>query len=123
MVLAPMPNRTNGGAQRSRAPGTFTKITLRDFLFEIIISLRDNDPVKAITYAAPASAALRKHSAVAQAIIAKIERYAETGARDVKALVGRPGKRLRAGGLRIIFEEDATTIRVLILGPRGGVHD
>jgi len=77
--------------------------------------------VKLITYAAPASTALRKQRAVSQAIIAKIERYAETGAGDVKALVGRPGKRLRVGDFRVIFEEDSTTIRVLTLGPRGGV--
>lgn len=79
--------------------------------------------MKVITYAAPASTALRKHRAVSQAIIAKIERYAETGAGDVKALVGRPGKRLRVGDFRVIFEEDSTTIRVLTLGPRGGVYD
>ncbi len=79
--------------------------------------------MKSITYATPASAALCKHRAVARAIIAKIERYAETGAGDVEALVGRPGKRLRVGDVRVIFEEDATTIRVLTLGPRGGVYD
>jgi len=35
--------------------------------------------------------------------------------------VGRLGKRLRVGDFRVIFEEDSTTIRVLTLGPRGGV--
>ena len=79
--------------------------------------------MKTITFETPALVALRKHRSVAKAIVAKLERYAETGAGDVKTLVGRPGKRLRVGDYRVVFEEDATTIRVLTVGPRGGVYD
>jgi len=79
--------------------------------------------MKEIAFEISALAALRRHRSVAQAIIAKIERYAETGAGDVKMLTGRPGKRLRVGDFGVIFEEDAVTIRVLTVGPRGGVYD
>lgn len=54
--------------------------------------------------------------------MAKVDRYAETGAGDVKMLAGRPGKRLRCGDYRVIFEENDSEIRVLELGPRGDVY-
>lgn len=79
--------------------------------------------MKAISYTPSASDDLRKHRAEARKIIAKIARFAETGAGDVKALTGRPGKRLRVGDFRILFDEDATTITVLAVGPRGNVYD
>jgi mRNA interferase RelE/StbE len=55
--------------------------------------------------------------------MAKIARYAETGAGDVKTLSGRPGKRLRSGDYRVIFEETETQIRVLAIGPRGDIYE
>ena len=59
----------------------------------------------------------------AKRIMAKVERFAETGAGDVKALVGQPGKRLRVGDFRIIFDENETEIRVTRIGPRGGIYE
>jgi DNA-binding XRE family transcriptional regulator len=66
---------------------------------------------------------LRKHRSDANAIMAKIERYAATGAGKVTDLVGRSGKRLRVGDFRVLFEEDATTIRVSRIGPRGEIYE
>ena len=54
--------------------------------------------------------------------MAKVERYATTGAGDVRMLAGRPGKRLRCGDFRVIFEESDSEIRVLGLGPRGDIY-
>ena len=79
--------------------------------------------MKTLVFEPTAQTALLKHRSIAKTIVAKLERYAATGAGDVKTLVGRPGKRLRVGDFRVIFEEDATTIRVLTLGPRGGIYD
>ena len=47
-----------------------------------------------------------------------LHRYAMTGQGDVKALQGRPGWRLRVGGYRVIFEEDASTILAIYIGRR-----
>ena len=44
--------------------------------------------------------------------------YAMTGQGDVKRLQGREGLRLRIGGYRMIFEEDATTILAIYVGRR-----
>ncbi len=41
---------------------------------------------------------------------ASLHHYAITGLGDMKALQGRTGYRLRIGGYRVIFDEDATTI-------------
>lgn len=48
-----------------------------------------------------------KHRAIAARLRAKMERYARTGAGDVKALA----------------EEDATEICVTRIGPRGAVYE
>jgi mRNA interferase RelE/StbE len=79
--------------------------------------------LKTVAYTPEAFAGLRKHRNQAAAIMAKVKRYAETGAGDVKILTGRTGKRLRCGDFRVIFEENATEIRVLTIGPRGGVYE
>ena len=79
--------------------------------------------MKTVLYSADALNALRKHRADAKAIMAKIERYAATGAGKVTELVRRSGKRLRAGDFRVLFEEDAATIRVSQIGPRGDIYD
>ena len=47
-----------------------------------------------------------------------LHRYAMTGQGDVKALQGRPGRRLRIGGYRVIFEEDASSILAIYVGRR-----
>jgi mRNA interferase RelE/StbE len=79
--------------------------------------------MKAIVYATRAQAALAKHRSAAKAILAKIERYAKTGAGDVKPLVGRSGKRLRAGDFRVLFTEDETSIRVTDIGHRASIYE
>lgn len=50
---------------------------------------------------------------------AGLHRYAMTGQGDVKALMGRNGYRLRIGGYRVIFDEDACTILAIYIGRRG----
>ncbi len=47
-----------------------------------------------------------------------LHRYAMTGRGDVKALQGRSGYRLRIGGYRVIFDEDASTILAIYVGRR-----
>ena len=47
-----------------------------------------------------------------------LHRYAMTGQGDVKALQGRGGYRLRIGGYRVIFDEDASTILAIHIGRR-----
>jgi mRNA interferase RelE/StbE len=41
-----------------------------------------------------------------------------TGEGNVKALRGRGGSRLRIGGYRVIFDEDARTIVAIYIGRR-----
>jgi len=43
-------------------------------------------------------------------------------ARNVAKLQGRPGYRLRVGSWRVIFEEGEAVLRVLEIGPRGGIY-
>jgi mRNA interferase RelE/StbE len=78
--------------------------------------------MKRIIYTAGALASLMKHRSVAPRLRAKLDRYARTGAGDVKALNGG-GKRLRDGDFRIVFEESATEICVTRIGPRGSVYE
>jgi mRNA interferase RelE/StbE len=49
---------------------------------------------------------------------AGLHRYAMTGLGDVKALQGRDGYRLRIGGYRVIFDENASTILAIYIGRR-----
>jgi mRNA interferase RelE/StbE len=49
---------------------------------------------------------------------AGLRRYATTGQGDVKSLQGRAGQRLRIGGYRVIFDEDAATILAIYIGAR-----
>ena len=49
---------------------------------------------------------------------AGLHRYAMDGQGDVKALQGRGGYRLRIGGYRVIFDEDAATILAIYIGRR-----
>jgi mRNA interferase RelE/StbE len=79
--------------------------------------------MKAVQYSADALNSLRKHRKDAEKIMAKIDRYAATGAGDVKSLVGRSGKRLRVGAYRVLFEEDEMSLRVSNIGPRGAIYD
>jgi mRNA interferase RelE/StbE len=58
---------------------------------------------------------------------AKIEALARDpfGAANVKQLVGEPGYRLRVGDWRVIYDVDSgrLVVRVLKIGPRGGVYE
>ncbi|MEJ0093383.1 MAG: type II toxin-antitoxin system RelE/ParE family toxin [Methylocella sp.] len=79
--------------------------------------------MKTVSFTRAAAADLRVHRSDANRIVAKIERYAQTGAGDVKQLVGSTGLRLRVGDFRVIFEETEAEIIVTKIGPRGDVYD
>lgn len=79
--------------------------------------------MKTIRFTKDAAAALTKHRSVAKRLVAKLERYAETGAGNVTKLVGSSAKRLRDGDFRIIFEETETEILVTKVAPRGSAYD
>ena len=72
---------------------------------------------RAISQLAKLPAADRK------AILAKVRRYAETGAGNVTRLQGRPEFRLRQGNYRAIFEETAATITVVGIGHRRDIYE
>ncbi len=59
---------------------------------------------------------------IRQQIEAKLERYASTGAGDVKALQGEVGKRLRSGDYRVIFTETENAIEVRAIGNRREIY-
>lgn len=79
--------------------------------------------MKTITYSARAD---RQLSAIApevrERIEARIERYAESGEGDVKAMKGSPTLRLRVGAYRIIFTEDLEILDVLDVGHRSHIY-
>jgi mRNA interferase RelE/StbE len=77
----------------------------------------------------PALRALRRSPAnVARLIRAKLDQLAADPTmlrRNVKALRGRPGYRLRVGDWRVIFELDHEERRLVVLdiGPRSDFYD
>jgi mRNA interferase RelE/StbE len=82
--------------------------------------------MKRVVILPAAAKTLRKHRAVAERILRKIEAYAANPAaqkNNVKALTGSTAKRLRIGDFRAIFEETETEIIVTRIGPRGSVYD
>lgn len=64
---------------------------------------------------------------VRELVKSKIEALARDpfGAANVKQLVGEPGYRLRVGDWRVIYDVDSgrLVVRVLKIGPRGGVYE
>ena len=54
--------------------------------------------------------------------MSKIERYASTGAGDVKRLANSSALRLRIGEYRVIFEETESSIIVTHMGPRSSIY-
>ena len=64
---------------------------------------------------------------VRELVKSKIEALARDpfGAVNVKQLVGEPGYRLRVGDWRVIYDVDSgrLVVRVLKIGPRGGVYE
>jgi mRNA interferase RelE/StbE len=55
-------------------------------------------------------------------IEAKIDRFAKTGAGNVRLLRGRRGARLRVGNWRVIFVETVETIEVRAVSHRRDVY-
>lgn len=60
---------------------------------------------------------------IRERIVKKLRRYAETGAGDVKALVGQDGARLRIGDYRVIFVETSEEISVRAVGHRRDIYE
>jgi mRNA interferase RelE/StbE len=59
-------------------------------------------------------------------ILDKLDQYAdkpETLANNVKRLKGDQGLRLRVGDWRVLFDEDAETVVVRAVRPRGSAYD
>ncbi len=79
--------------------------------------------MKALAYTLAARRAFRKLSEDVRAQIEKkLERYARTGAGDVKSLTGEDGARLRVGDYRVIFVETETVIEVRAIGHRREIY-
>jgi mRNA interferase RelE/StbE len=79
--------------------------------------------VKTVTWTYDARRAFRKLPLDVRADIeAKIERFAKTGAGNVKRLSGRAGARLRIGDWRVIFVETAATVEVRAVGHRRDIY-
>jgi len=79
--------------------------------------------VKTITYTAHADRQLAATAPdVRDRIEAKIERYAELGEGDVKAMKGSPTLRLRVGSYRVIFTENLEILDVLDVGHRSHIY-
>jgi len=79
--------------------------------------------MKTVTYTLAARRSLRKLPGdVRQQVEAKLARYAETGAGDIKALSGQPGARLRVGDYRVIFIETEAAVDVHAIGHRREIY-
>jgi mRNA interferase RelE/StbE len=82
--------------------------------------------MKQISYTKAAIRALQRIPANTSAQIRrKIEAYAADPAaqgRNVKALKGQAGIRLRVGDWRVIMDEQGNVLAVLDIGPRGGIY-
>lgn len=55
-------------------------------------------------------------------LVAKLQRYAATGAGNLERLTGRPESRLRQGDWRAIFVETGGTVTVLAVGNRRDIY-
>jgi mRNA interferase RelE/StbE len=79
--------------------------------------------MKTIIWTHEARRQLRKlPPSVRSDIEAKIGRFAQSGAGDVKRLTGRTGARLRIGDWRVIFVETTDTIEVRAVGHRRDIY-
>ncbi len=79
--------------------------------------------MKTVTYTLAARRSLRKLAGdVRQQVEAKLARYAETGAGDIKALSGQPGARLRVGDYRVIIIETEAAVEVHAIGHRREIY-
>ena len=79
--------------------------------------------VKTVTWTHDSRRALRRlPPAVRVEIEAKIDRFARTGAGDVRRLKGRAGIRLRIGDWRVIFIETSTAVKIRAVGHRREIY-
>ena len=79
--------------------------------------------MKVVIFTRSAAKQLRKLPLdVQQGVEAKLLRYAETGAGDVKRLVGSAGARLRVGDYRAVFLESDAEIAVIAIGNRREIY-
>jgi mRNA interferase RelE/StbE len=81
--------------------------------------------VKTVSYSGQAARDLKRHGNMAARMRKTVGEYAENPpahANNVKPLVGSDKLRLRVGDYRVIFEADAESVRVLEIGPRGGIY-
>jgi mRNA interferase RelE/StbE len=84
--------------------------------------------VLSIEYSRDAVKALaRMPRSTRELVKSKVEALAQDpfGAANVKKLAGQGGYRLRVGDWRVIYDVDAglLVVRVLKIGPRGGVYE
>tara|TARA_R110002124_G_scaffold65453_2_gene178996 strand:+ start:214 stop:453 length:240 start_codon:yes stop_codon:yes gene_type:complete len=79
--------------------------------------------MKTVRFSNDCNKALRKLRGEASRIVAKIERYAETGAGDVTAQVGTDYMRIRIGDYRAILSESDTEILVVRIGHRREIYE
>ncbi|MEX2318276.1 MAG: type II toxin-antitoxin system RelE/ParE family toxin [Bauldia sp.] len=82
--------------------------------------------MRKVVYLVDARKALRKHRPEARRIMAKIEAYAldpDSQANNVKRLKGELRLvRLRVGDYRVLLLENAATVEVVDIGPRGSIY-
>jgi mRNA interferase RelE/StbE len=83
--------------------------------------------MKQVTYTRSALKVLGRMPAnTAKLIMVKVDQYAADPAslaKNVKALVGRTGIRLRVGDWRVIMDDDGVVLAVMEIGPRGDIYD
>lgn len=83
--------------------------------------------MREVTYSRSAAKVLRRMPATeASRVRSKIDQYARDPAslaNNVKALVGSPFIRLRVGDWRVIMDDRNRVLKVVKIGPRGGVYE
>ena len=111
---------------RGPHPGNRTRIAEPNCLCTIIANCYMVMIMKTVRYLRDAQIALRRHATMAARIRAKVAAYAENPAaqaNNIRALTGSTFTRLRIGDYRVIFEETATEIIVVKIGPRGSAYE
>lgn len=79
--------------------------------------------MKTIVWSPGARRALRGlPDEVARRVCAKLERYARTGAGDVRTLVESDLRRLRIGDYRVLFAEDVERLAIVRIGHRSSIY-
>lgn len=76
-----------------------------------------------VDYAKAAGRDLLRYRSDAKRLLGAIDRYAQSGIGDVKALSGLTGFRLRVGDYHILFEKTDNGIIVTRIGPRGSIYE